>query len=192
MVSGYDPNGFPPLRSTRASRPSNRARTPRVPTWSAALSGSRRASRWSGPGGRPQRGGRARSVRRQHAALAERPPIVADRRHADRYQGSARDERHADPDGLRGLCRKFSAARQRGRVGAAPGRGRRARQDGDGGTRWLAARADHQSVQPRAYAGRLFLGVGRGRRRRHGAGRDRHPGRRFDHPGPPVSAATTR
>ena len=42
--------------------------------------------------------------------------------------------------------------------------------------------ADHQSVRSRAHAGRLVLGLGGGGRRQHGAGGDRHAGRRLDHP----------
>ena len=42
--------------------------------------------------------------------------------------------------------------------------------------------ADHQPVRSGTHAGRLVFGLGRGGRRPHGAGGDRHPGRRLDHP----------
>ena len=42
--------------------------------------------------------------------------------------------------------------------------------------------ADHQSVRSRAHAGRLVLGLGGRGGRQHGAGGDRHAGRRLDHP----------
>ena len=42
--------------------------------------------------------------------------------------------------------------------------------------------ADHQSVRSGAHAGRLVVRLGGRGRRQHGAGGDRHPGRRLDHP----------
>ena len=109
-------------------------------------------------------------------------PLSPDRRHAHRHQGSARDQGHADADGLRGLQGQFPQARQCRGLGVAAGRRRHPGEDRHGRTGRRASGTDHQPVRSGAHAGRLVLGLGRRCRCAHGAGGDRHPGRRLDHP----------
>ena len=100
-------------------------------------------------------------------------------RRADRRQGHHRHRRPADRDGLGNLQGQSLVLRCRLRRDRARGGRGDPRQDRDRRIRRHVARADHQSAQSGAYAGRLVERIGRRRRRSHGAGGVRHADRRL-------------
>ena len=118
----YDPREFKALTFHDATaRFRDGADTPRA--YLERCLETDRGARAGGEGFRgAQRRGRARRGRCQHCALESRQAAVGDRRHAGRDQGSSRNEGHAHRFRLRGLQGEHDPARQRRRVGAAPGR----------------------------------------------------------------------
>src|SRR5215471_19191784 len=178
------------LRPTRVQGPHLSRRSPAIPgrlghaaRVSGALPRDHRGARSRRPSVRgAERDWRARGRRREHEALEGWPPTLADRRPAHRHQGPARDEGHADPDGLRGVSRQLPQARQRSGVGAAAGRGGHRRQDGDRGARRIASGPHDESLRSVAHRRRLLVRFRRGRRRTNAARRHRHTGRRLHHP----------
>ena len=138
-------------------------------------------SRGSAPSS-PPTAGSARGGGAVDRALARRKAAVADRRHARRHQGHYRDRRYADANGLAAVCRLAFGKGRRQRARAARRRRGDPRQDGDDGIRRFRAARHAQSVEHRAYAGRLVERLGGRGRRRHRQRRARHPGDRLDHP----------
>ena len=128
-----------------------------------------------------EQGRRDQGRRRLDRALARRQAAVADRRHADRDQGHHRDRRHADRPGLADVRGPGVAPRFRKRPCAARSRRHHHRQDHHHRIRRHPSLAqDPEPARSQAHAGRLVERLVRRGRRRHGAGRSRHPGGRLD------------
>ena len=101
---------------------------------------------------------------------------------AGRHQGHLRHRRHADGVRIEAVGRAHAAPRCGGCGAAAGGRRRDPRQDGDDRVRLLQSGQDPKSAQPGSHAGRIVLGLGRGRCGADGAGRHRLADQRLGDP----------
>ncbi len=124
----------------------------------AAIAQSLRGDRRAGQDHRRLRLSRRERPRGKHRSAA---------RHRRRHQGHHRYRGFSDRDGLADLP-GLAAARgcARGDDAEAGGRDHH-RQDHDDGVRGERSDGDAQSAQPRSHAGRIVVGLGGGRRRRH-------------------------
>ena len=103
-------------------------------------------------------------------------------RHSARGEGHHRHQDDAHDLRLADLPRPCRRQGRRLRHPAREGRRHRAGQGGDHRVRRRPCRQDAQSAQSAPHAGRLLVGLGRGRRRLHGAGGLRHADRGLGDP----------
>jgi hypothetical protein len=128
--------------------------------------------------GRCERGSRRGTRPRRRAN--ERTRARAAPRRSGRDQGHHRRRRHAD-DRRRATVRPLPpVARRHARGPAADRRGRDRRQDRRDAVCLPRPGRDPQSLGARSHAGRVVVGIGRGRRGSSRAGRDRDPDDRLD------------